>query len=121
MNTNQPYASRALLGLLAKLYSRMMDLRNVLVANPDVLEATQGCDLWDSQSSSSVNSNEYLFTTYVEAETRKGDAFFWSLVLRSTVSGWEINGFLEKASRGGAQPVVHFSDLTFSNDEQLDA
>jgi hypothetical protein len=113
--------SRALFAMLARINDCMMDLRRALTEDPQVLEATRGCDLRNFDDQTHPDSELYVFDAYVEAETRSGQLFCWSLEIRATSAGWEVHRLIGRRTTDGEDPIVRFQDFTYEKFQDLAA
>ncbi len=109
-----------LIALFAATTSAMMTLWAMLHSNSAVAEVTRGCDIRQYQRSMSGNGeNVYTFESYVEAETSDGELFCWALDITRGPSGWELQRYISKQLKEGAQTVKDFDDFKFGTFPEL--
>lgn len=88
---------KSLLVILAEINNSMMTIWKVLDSNPAIDVATRGCDVRRYQGSM-MEREAYCFESYVEAETRTGEMFWWLLDITLTSSGWHLQRSVGKRS-----------------------
>jgi hypothetical protein len=110
--------SRVLFNALADISMSMMTICENLGSNPAVIAATRGCDLRRYQGSM-LGEEFSSFEAYVEAETRAGALFCWSLEIDQTSLGWTFERQVSKQARDGAKPEKIFQDYTFATVDDL--
>ena len=63
--------------------------------------------------------HSHNFEAYVEAETRAGTLFCWTVDIHLTSRGWEIQRQVAKQTRDGGQPEILFDDFIFETFDGL--
>jgi hypothetical protein len=114
--------ARALLVMLAEVNSQMMTLRDMLDSNPARGAVTRACEPWRYPGGGEWRpEEEYRFEWYVEAETRTGELFCWSLDIIPTPTGWRLERSISKQFDGGAAGVdgLEFEDADFKTFDAL--
>jgi hypothetical protein len=110
---------QALMMLLAKTNRHMTTLWKMLYENPAVSNATGACDIMRLQHPTNQDEEEYWFDAYVEAETRAGITFCWSLDLVRGSSGWTVHRHVSKQAEHGAESAIEFEEVSFKNLDEL--
>ena len=110
--------SRALFNVLADINIGMMTIWENLTSDPAVINATRGCDI--RRYRGFMSEGEFTsFEAYVEAETRAGAEFCWSLDINQTSLGWTLQRGVSKQTRDGQDPEKEFQDHTFGTFDEL--
>jgi hypothetical protein len=112
--------SVALFNVLADVNIDMMTIRQSVASDPAVIDATRGCDIRRYRAFDS--DEEYpCFEAYVEAETRAGAVFCWSLDIKRTSLGWTFQRQMSERTADGAEPgpEQEFQDYTFATFDDL--
>jgi hypothetical protein len=104
-------ARNALL-LFADVNNHMMTIRETLASNPAIASATRSCDVRQYR-------DLHCFESYVEAETRAGTLFCWTVEIHLTSQGWEIQRQVAKQTRDGGQPEIQFDHFMFETFDGL--
>ena len=99
--------SRVLFNALADISMSMMTICENLGSNPAVIAATRGCDLRRYQGSM-LGEEFSSFEAYVEAETRAGALFCWSLEIDQTSLGWTFERQVSKQARDFRESEIGF-------------
>lgn len=106
------------LAVLAKINEHMMSIRKSAESNPAVVAATRGCDVRRYRDLM-MEEEVHYFEAYVEATTRTGHMFCWSLDIKQSSRGWELQRRVDRQTSEGGQEELGFNDLTFDNFDEL--
>ena len=106
-------AETRLFAMLAEITGGMMKIRELLAANPAVTRATRGCDLRGYRGS--MEPESLSFESYVEADTRSGKTFVWSLDVNLTPTAWSVDRIVAEQVSEGWDNQRDFDDAVFGD------
>jgi hypothetical protein len=106
--------------LLAGINRSMLDIHRILSSKSAADKVTHTCDVrrypWDGGGDT---PEWFSFEVYVEAETKAGDLFCWSLDLSLQSEKWTLSRDISKQEKHGAGSISDFDSVKYESFSEL--
>jgi hypothetical protein len=97
----------------------MLDIHKILSSRPTIAKVTHTCDVRRYPGLGGIESPEWFaFEVYVEAETKAGDLFCWSLDLSLRSETWTLSRDIAKQEQY-QQSLSDFGSVAYESFREL--
>lgn len=118
-NNGAESTAQAVVVLFASINRSMLEIYKILSSKPAVDKVTHTCDVRRYPGRGGAESPEWFaFEVYVEAETKAGDLFCWSLDLSLRSDKWTLSRDVAKQEQY-QQSLSDFGRVTYGSFSEL--